>query len=94
MKIVSREQILQFIEKHSDAKGAIESWWQETIEANWREPKDIKERYRTVSFLGGNIVIFNIKGNNYRLVVKIAYQQKTVLIKWIGTHAEYDKQQF
>ena len=62
--------------------------------AQWRGPQDIKNRYPTASFLAEHRVIFNIKGNTYRLVVKARYRYGVVLIEWIGTHAEYDKQDF
>lgn len=91
VKVVRRELIIDFIKKHSDAKGAMESWMQEASMADWTTPQDIKERYRSASFLEGNRVIFNIKGIRYRLVIKVAYQTKIVQIMWVGTHSEYDK---
>jgi mRNA interferase HigB len=91
MKVVGRELVIDFIKKHSDAKSALESWIQEASKADWATPQDIKERYRNASFLEGNRVVINIKGNRYRLVIKVAYQTKIVLIKWVGTHSEYDK---
>ncbi len=94
MDVISRQKIYEYIEKHTDAEDALLSWHQEASHANWRKPQDIKNKYRSASFLSNNMVIFNIKGNKYRLVAKIAYNTQTVLIKWIGTHAEYDKQKF
>ena len=70
------------------------SWYYEASAAEWQTPQNIKDRYRSASFLENNVVIFNIKGNKYRLVTKISYKRKTVFIKWIGTHAEYDKKNF
>ncbi|CAD7855214.1 MAG: hypothetical protein [Olavius algarvensis Gamma 1 endosymbiont] len=61
---------------------------------HWRTPQDIKNRYRSVDFLTGNRVIFNLKGNHYRLVVRVRYQNGMVVIEWVGTHAEYDKKRF
>ena len=66
----------------------------ETINASWRSPKDIKLRYPHASFLAGDRVIFNIKGRSYRLVVIVRYVNKAVLIEWVGTHAEYNKKNF
>lgn len=94
MNVISRKTIDQFTRKHADAKGPLLAWYRETIHASWDGPADIKDRYPSVSFLSNNIVIFNIKGNRYRLAVQVAYNTKIVMIRWIGTHAEYDKQSF
>jgi len=94
MNVISRKTIDQFSRKHADAKGSLLAWYRETIHASWAGPTDIKERYPAASFLSNNIVIFNIKGNRYRLVAQVAYNTKIVMIRWIGTHAEYDKQSF
>lgn len=94
MRVIARKIIDIFIRKHPDAKSSIESWYQEARDAFWKSSMDIKNRYASASFLGNNFVIFNIKGNSYRLVTKVAYKQQTVLIKWIGTHAEYNKKKF
>lgn len=66
----------------------------EAQSACWKTPQDIKDRYRSADFLDGNRVIFNIKGNHYRLVVKVRYQNGIAVIEWVGTHAQYDKQRF
>ena len=91
MKVVGRELLIPFMKRHTDAKGALDSWLQEVSRADWKGPQDIKKRYRTASFLEDNRIIFNIKGNRYRLVVKVAYQAGVLRILWVGTHAEYDK---
>jgi len=94
MNVISRKTIDQFSRKHADAKGPLLAWYRETIHASWAGPADIKERYPSASFLSNNIVIFNVKGNSYRLAVQVAYNTKIVMIRWIGTHSEYDKQTF
>jgi len=96
MEVLTRKAIVDFIKKHPDAKSSIESWYHEVYVAIWKDTIDIKKRYNSASFLGkgSNYVIFNIKGNSYRLVTKIAYNTGKVFIKWIGTHAEYDKNKF
>lgn len=66
-------------------------WLKEASAARWRTPQDIKACYASVSFLAGRRVVFNIKGNDYRLVVSVAYAQQALFIKFIGTHAEYDR---
>ncbi|NHN36905.1 type II toxin-antitoxin system HigB family toxin [Pseudomaricurvus alcaniphilus] len=94
MKVVASNLLSEFANKHANAKKALSCWLQEAKRANWTTPQDIKNHYRSADFLSGNRVIFNIKGNNYRLVVKVRYQNGIVRIEWVGTHAEYDKQRF
>ena len=94
MHVISRQQIYDFIEKHADARDPLLSWYHETCNATWSTPHEIKARYSSASFLGNNVVVFNIKGNTYRLVTKVAYQTQYLTIVWIGTHAEYDKKKF
>jgi len=83
-----------FMKKHTDAKQPILAWIKEVEEAVWKGTCDIKERHSTASFLGKNIVIFNIKGNSYRLVIKVAFAMEIATVLYIGTHADYDKQRF
>jgi len=73
---------------------AIDAWILEVQQAIWATPQDIKNRYKSADFLAENRVIFDIKGNSFRLVVKIDYIRKIVMVGWIGTHAEYDKMKF
>lgn len=94
MKVLGRDKLIKFSRKHADAKGALESWFNEADEANWKTSQDIKDRFNSASFLADNRVIFNIKGNDYRLVVRVRYQNDIVVIEWVGTHAEYDKKRF
>ena len=86
--------MLGYAKKHRDAKGQLEAWYHEADRALWTGPQDIKARYSSASFLHGNVVVFNIKGNKYRLVVKVSYGPKVVFVKWFGTHAEYDGEDF
>lgn len=67
------------------------AWHDEVAKAKWVSPQDIKNRYASASFVGRNRVVFNLKGNEYRLIVAVAYRIGGVYIKFIGTHAEYDK---
>nr|VFJ64390.1 MAG: mRNA interferase HigB [Candidatus Kentron sp. FM]VFJ64865.1 MAG: mRNA interferase HigB [Candidatus Kentron sp. FM]VFK15343.1 MAG: mRNA interferase HigB [Candidatus Kentron sp. FM] len=94
MKVLGRDKLVKFWRGHTQAKNALEVWFDKVKNAVWETPQDIKNRHRNVDFLPGNRVIFNIKGNHYRLVVKVRYQNGIVLIEWLGTHAEYDKQRF
>ena len=79
-----------FWEEHSDAEQALKSWVDETKKATWTQPSEIKEQYRSASILKNRRVVFNIKGNDYRLVVSVAYHYQAVYVKFIGTHHEYD----
>jgi mRNA interferase HigB len=90
MKVAGRPRLIEFCAKHADARCWIEAWLAEAEAATWTHPMQIKERYATASFLADNRVIFNVRGNNYRLEVLIAYRTGTVIVQWAGTHAEYD----
>jgi mRNA interferase HigB len=81
----------EFWEAHPDSEQQLKSWFQEAGKAMWVKPNDIKKEYPSASILVDNRVVFNIKGNTYRLIVKINYDYGMVWIRFIGTHAEYDK---
>ena len=91
MRVIERRALRRFWTKHQDAKPQLEAWFAEAEHAIWRSPSDIKKRYAKASIIGNNRVVFNICGNKYRLVVHIKYQFETVLIRFIGTHAEYGR---
>ncbi|MEN9678850.1 MAG: hypothetical protein RIS76_4746 [Verrucomicrobiota bacterium] len=94
MTLVGEDKIQAFAARHAQALKAMQAWVAEVRTTTWRTPQDIKNRYRSADFLAGNRVIFDIKGNSYRLVVKVRYQGGIVLVEWVGTHAEYDKMKF
>jgi mRNA interferase HigB len=91
MRVIAKGTLRLFWEKHADCEQQLKSWYKETTEANWQNPKDIKHEYPSASFLADNRIVFNIKGNHYRLVVRINYDFGIVWIRFIGTHTEYDK---
>jgi mRNA interferase HigB len=91
MRVVGRKVLDAFCAKHADARRWIEAWLHETEGALWLTPQHVKSRYATGSFLPSNTVIFNVKGNQYRLEVVVAYQVGVVSVVWAGTHAEYDE---
>ena len=76
---------------HAECEQQLKSWFQETSNAQWNNPQQIKLEYPSASFLADNRVVFNIKGNKYRLIVRINYDYGIVWIRFVGTHAEYDK---
>lgn len=94
MRIVGRQILDDFKQRHADARSQVDAWVAEVEDAEWDSPNDIKARFASASFLPNNRVVFNLKGNSYRLDVKVTYKTKVVLIKRIGTHAEYDKWTF
>ncbi len=91
MKVLGKEILDEFAGEHGDVLGQLTAWITEAESASWESPAEIRARYATASFLSDNRVIFNIKGNRYRLEVKVAYKIGVVLVKRIGTHAEYSK---
>lgn len=91
MRIVAKKPLLQFCAAHPDAKQPVLAWHEEVTRARWATPQDIKDRYVSASFVGNNRVVFNIGGNKYRLIAAIAYRVGVVYVKFIGTHAQYDR---
>ncbi len=96
MPIIARSTLKQYLEKlagHKDqrtVKTALDSWFQEAKHAEWKNSSEIRASYAHASIVGADRVVFNIKGNAYRLVVAVDYPRATVFIKWLGTHKEYD----
>ena len=91
MRVISVKALREFWENHADAEQALRAWYQEAKAAQWKQPNDIKQRYRSSDILPDNRVVFNIKGNPYRLVVKVNYSVGIVFIRFVGTHTEYDR---
>ncbi|WP_082542827.1 type II toxin-antitoxin system HigB family toxin [Rhodanobacter sp. Root561] len=91
MKIIGLGLLHNFIKQYPDTKNWIDNWTADSRRAQWKTSHDIRKRYASASFLAKNVVIFNIRGNNYRLETVVAYNTGTVLIEWIGTHAEYTR---
>ena len=91
MVIIGKGKLDEFSQKHADARKQIESWTALVEAAEWANPMDVREHFPMADFLGDGKCVFNIKGNHYRLYVKIAFKTKKVLVKEAGTHAEYDK---
>ncbi|MBH8566578.1 type II toxin-antitoxin system HigB family toxin [Nostoc sp. CENA67] len=90
MRIIARSTLRQFWEKHPDAEQPLKAWYDEASRAEWNSPSDIKSIYRNGSIIGNDRVIFNIKGNAYRLIVHVRYDIKIIFIRFVGTHSEYD----
>jgi len=92
MNVIAKRTLTQFWGKHPQAKGPLAAWYALALKATWRTPKDVKAQFGTnVDFVGDNRAIFDIAGNKYRLIVHVSYAYKAVLIKFVGTHADYDR---
>lgn len=90
MKVIARSKLEAFWLLHPDAEQPLKSWYAEVSKADWATPQQLKAQYANASIRPGKRVVFNIKGNDYRLVVAIAYRFQAVYIKFIGTHKQYD----
>jgi mRNA interferase HigB len=91
MRIIAKKILREFWEKHNDCEQQLKSWFNEVSNTNWANMNQLKKEYPSASILSDNRVVFNIKGNKYRLIVKINFDYKMMWIRFIGTHPEYDK---
>lgn len=91
MRIIARKKIVDYYTIHPQAKSALDEWYKKTEEAEWQNLMDIKQTFNSVDYVGNQHYVFNIKGNDFRLVVVIKFTPQNVFIRFIGTHAEYDK---
>jgi mRNA interferase HigB len=90
MRVIAVSTLRAFWEQYPDAEQPLKAWYEEATNAAWAQPADIKVRYRSASVLKNRRVVFNIEGNDYRLIVAIAYRLQVVYIKFVGTHKAYD----
>src|SRR6267378_8290952 len=96
MRIIARRTLREFVEArkgykdHIALKAALDAWFDEVKKARWSSAADVRRSYATASIVSADRIVFNIKGNDYRLVVAVDFEKSIVWIKWIGTHAEYD----
>ena len=90
MRIIAKKALREFWTRCPDAEKPLLAWYREVVEEDWDTPVKVKAKYRNASIVGSDRVVFNIKGNDYRLVVRINYPYRTVYVRFVGTHAEYD----
>jgi mRNA interferase HigB len=96
VRVIARKTLHEFIaglkgnKDQKAVKSALDAWFHEAVRAHWEKPTDVLKSYANASIVGADRVVFNIKGNDYRLVVAINYRHQIVFIKWIGSHADYD----
>ena len=91
VRIISRKVLREFTIKHPQAEQGVDTWYKRVNRISWTTPADVKRDYGTADILPDNRIVFNINGNNFRLIVRINYHRQSVYIRFIGTHAEYDR---
>ena len=91
MRIVALSTLRTFWEKHPDAETPLRAWYALASRARWKTPADIKAAYRNASFVADRRVVFNIKGNDYRLVVAVRYDRELMYVRFVGSHQQYDR---
>ena len=93
MRVIAKSSLKNFLGRPgcSDARGPLHSWYDEAVKATWKSPQDVKDQYASASICGNNRVVFNVGGNKYRLVVEMQYRAGIVWVKFVGTHAHYDR---
>ena len=90
-RIIAKKTLREFWKKHVDAEQYLKTWYQTAKNSKWSSPNDVKNTYVNASVLKNERVVFNIKGNSYRLIVKFNYKRQWAFIRFVGTHADYDK---
>ncbi len=91
MVVISKTILIAFGAKHEDSVDALNKWYQTSKQANWNSLSDLKKAFNSIDYVGNDRYVFNIKGNKYRLVAMIFFDIRTVFIRFVGTHAEYDR---
>jgi mRNA interferase HigB len=90
-RIFAKSTLREYWEKHADSEQYLKTWYETAKNSNWKTPNDVKNTYANASVLKNERIVFNIKGNSYRLVVKFNYEKQWIFIRFVGTHSEYDK---
>ena len=90
MRIVSKRKLREYWLNHNDCEGQLLTWYKETKKANWSDFEEVKQRHSTSKIIGSDRVVFKIKGNHHRLIVKVNFEYQIIWIRFIGTHSEYD----
>lgn len=91
MRVIAKKILRDFWEKYTDSEAQLKTWYKEASKARWNNPNEIKAEYAKASILKSGRVVFNICGNKYRLVVDVNYDRKSVFVRFIGKHDDYDK---
>ncbi len=91
MVIISYKIIRQFSESYPDSEDALNNWYTVTEKADWANFNELREMFGSADYVGNGLYVFNIRGGNYRLIVRIIFRVRTIYIKFVGTHKQYDK---
>jgi mRNA interferase HigB len=91
VNVISRKTLAEFYQKHADSCEPLETWYKVCRKAEWQNFNEVKVAFPSADWIGDDRVVFNVKGNKYRLLVRFSFRYKSIQVKWIGTHAEYDK---
>jgi len=91
MRVIAHRTIVEYGKQHANAKTPLDIWYKTTKTAKWKDFRDMKKTFNSADFVGNQRYVFDIKGNDYRLVGKVLFAQQIIYIRFIGTHSEYDK---
>ncbi|MCM4166445.1 addiction module toxin RelE [Arenibacter sp. H213] len=91
MRVIAKRTLRDFWTKHTDSEQQLTAWYRETEKSEFKNLNELKKNYPSASILNDNRIVFNIKGNKYRLIVKVNFEYQICWIRFVGTHAEYDK---
>ena len=91
MRIISRKKLVSFYTKHADAETALEEWYEKTDQADWSSFAELRKTFNSADLVGNKRIVFNIKGNDYRLIALVLFNARLVYVRFVGSHAEYDR---
>ena len=91
MVVISKAKLVEFGERYPDAIESLNEWWEKAKEADWSNSQDVKKTFNSVDSVGNDRYVFNIRRNRFRLVAMIHFPVRTVYLRFVGTHKEYDK---
>ncbi len=90
-RIFAKSTLREFWEKHPDSELYLKTWYDTAMSADWKTPNDVKKSYASASILKDSRIVFNIRGNSYRMVIKFNFEHELAFVRFIGTHSDYDK---
>ncbi len=91
MHIISFRKLREFFEKDTNSRVAFQDWYKRASKAEWDDFSDVKKTFNSIDAVGNSRFVFNVKGNHYRIIAKIVFKAKTIYLRWVGNHKEYDK---
>jgi len=91
MRVVSKKKLVEYYIKHADSKTALEEWYKKVSKSEWSNLNELKQQFLSADYVGNNRVVFNIKGNDYRLITIVIYESQKIYVRWIGKQDQYEK---